>query len=584
MEKCRNEGKNVLLEIEVQGAYHIKHKIPETVTIFILPPSLKELKKRIILRKREPINYIVLSLLTVFFAMLVMGSSHASIFAFKAGGAVVNMRTGITVTSTVLLGPISGIVVGLIGGLYRYSLGGWTALPCGLATATSGFISATLLYLYKRKTQEIKISYRLIIIATIFTAFWEAVHLAVFVPLLGEKPTNEAFTIMVHNFLLPMGISNLTLTALLSTLGYDLERHENTFIRSQQNEKELREKLDVNNPIIGQLNMAINNLKTQGRHLADTMQDTASSVNRINEHIEGIQEQILNQSSGVTETSATMEEIIRTIQQLNNGINKQSGHLNELMEIIDESNKTTGTTKSVLKKNDELIYELVKDASEGKDVIAASEQEVKKILEESGSLLEASSIIQNIASQTNLLAMNAAIEAAHAGESGKGFAVVADEIRKLAEEAGTQGKVITDSLKNFSTEIGTVSNSSTNIGNKFMSIFEKVNEVRTMSAEIMKIAEARREQSNKLLSLVEGVNSVTNEVKDGSSEMLKGGEQVAEEMRKLDELTRTINESMNEMLGGASQIKHAVHDVNEITQKNKQSIENIARDVEKFKV
>ena len=77
---------------------------------------------------------------------------------------------------------------------------------------------------------------------------------------------------------------------------------------------------------------------------------------------------------------------------------------------------------------------------------------------------------------------------------------------------------------------------------------------------------------------------VTVEVQAGSEEMLKGGEGVTEEMRKLDDLTRIITESMNEMAAGAVQINNAVQEVNEITQKNKQSIERLASEVSKFKV
>ncbi|ERJ93294.1 hypothetical protein HMPREF9193_00967 [Treponema lecithinolyticum ATCC 700332] len=86
------------------------------------------------------------------------------------------------------------------------------------------------------------------------------------------------------------------------------------------------------------------------------------------------------------------------------------------------------------------------------------------------------------------------------------------------------------------------------------------------------------------MAAIKNINSVTVEVSDGSAEMLKGGEQVAEEMHKLDDLTRVISNSMNEMAAGAIQINNAVQEVNEITQRNKHSIENLSNEVNKFKV
>ncbi len=319
-------------------------------------------------------------------------------------------------------------------------------------------------------------------------------------------------------------------------------------------------------------------------NLSSNMTETAGSINQINSNIKSVKEEILTQSTGVTETSATIEEIIRTIQSLDLRINHQVETLHALIEIIHESDKTTEKTQNILNKNDDLIVELANESSEGKNIISESEEEVNRILEESGSLMEAITIIHNISSQTNLLAMNAAIEAAHAGDAGRGFAVVADEIRKLAEESSMQAKVITEALKKLSSEIETVSQSSSNIGESFMSIFEKVNQVKNSSADIMEISKTRKEQSQKLLDLIDKIDGITNEVKDGSAEMLKGGEEVAIEMKKLDEMTHSVTDSMNQMASGAVQINNAIHEVSQLTQQNKESIQSLSDEVDKFKV
>lgn len=208
----------------------------------------------------------------------------------------------------------------------------------------------------------------------------------------------------------------------------------------------------------------------------------------------------------------------------------------------------------------------------------------QKITEESGSLMEASNVIQHIASQTNLLAMNAAIEAAHAGEAGKGFAVVADEIRKLSEDSALQGKTITATLKSLIAEIDTLSDSSKIVEEKFNVIFGLAEQVKSMSDRLTAAMREQEHGSKEILAAIKNINAVTTEVQAGSEEMLRGGEGAAHEMHTLDELTRIITASMNEMAAGAIQINNAVQEVNAMTQKNRESIEKLAAEVGKFKV
>ncbi|PIE97336.1 MAG: methyl-accepting chemotaxis protein [Treponema sp.] len=325
-------------------------------------------------------------------------------------------------------------------------------------------------------------------------------------------------------------------------------------------------------------------MEKMGQTLSRSMTETTNSINQISTSIERVKSQVQNQSTGVSETSSTMEEILRTLGQLNKRIESQAASVTQSSSSIEEMLANIASIGRMLDEGNTLAQDLNNKTSTAKNVSRSANEEVVRIGQKSEALLDASQMIQNIASQTNLLAMNAAIEAAHAGESGKGFAVVADEIRKLAEEAGSQGKSIALTIKETTDIIDDIIDS----GSKTESVMENAFDLVARTLEqIEHIVSAMREQeqgSKEVLTALKNINDITYEVQGGSTEMLQGSEEVAKEIRDLDELTRQITYSMNKMATGAVQITNAVQDVNELTQQNQENIEVLTEAMGKFKV
>jgi methyl-accepting chemotaxis protein len=321
-----------------------------------------------------------------------------------------------------------------------------------------------------------------------------------------------------------------------------------------------------------------------GNELASNMTETAAAINEITATIQSIKNRVINQSASVTETNATMEQITVNIDKLNGHVDRQSSSVAQSSSAIEEMLANIQSVTNTLVGNSGNVKDLIEASEVGRSGLQEVATDIQEIARESEGLLEINAVMENIASQTNLLSMNAAIEAAHAGEAGKGFAVVADEIRKLAESSGEQSKTISAVLKKIKTSIDKITKSTDSVLNKFEAIDGGV---RTVSEQEENIRNAMEEQgagSKQILEAIGQLNDATQMVKSSSGEMLEGSKQVIQESKNLEMVTQEITSGMNEMATGADQINVAVNRVNTISGENKENIDILVREVSKFKV
>ena len=321
-----------------------------------------------------------------------------------------------------------------------------------------------------------------------------------------------------------------------------------------------------------------------GSDLSSNMEETAAAVKQISSNVTTVKEKALMQAAGVTETAAAGEQIQGKLNLLVEGITRQSESITQSSALITRTAENMLRINKILSQNDELIKTVYGQMKAGTDGARAANAFVKKIAERSEALLEASQVIQNIASQTNLLAMNAAIEAAHAGESGKGFAVVADEIRKLAEESNMQGKQIGTVIKESTEIIAQVSEAGIQAEKTFTDVYGLISNISEKEDSIVDLMREQEENGTQVLSAIETINKVTRDVSSASVEMREGGKQITAEMQKLAEITRETTDSMTEIASGAEQITDAIEEVVSLAEQNKTSIEHLAQEVNKFKI
>jgi len=342
--------------------------------------------------------------------------------------------------------------------------------------------------------------------------------------------------------------------------------------------------IDSLETFFGGLAGRLGNLDEGGSELSANMEETAAAVHQIKANIAGSAGQLRMQEESVSSTSAAVEEMTRNIESLDESIEKQNRSVLASSSSVEQMIARIKALGTSTEEAELCMNRLVGSSERGRENIGHVADLVETISDKSRDLEEANTLISGIAARTSLLAMNAAIEAAHAGDAGRGFAVVADEIRKLAEQSTAQSSHVKKSIADIHQHIHDVVDGSRVSGQSFEEIREGIDGMNRITGEIRSSMEEQVSGSTVVLSSLKEMRDITEGVKDGSREMTQGNRQILESVSRLDSLSRQVSLAMKEIEHGINEINQAVISVTDLTEKNRENIEGVREDASRYKL
>ena len=325
-------------------------------------------------------------------------------------------------------------------------------------------------------------------------------------------------------------------------------------------------------------------LSVSGVQLEENAAGMAASIVQISDAAEQMLERTRSQENSVGNSSETIQNIALNIQALEKSIETQLQSMNQASSAVEEMAGNISSICNVTGKMASHFNTLAEAAEKGSKIQQESRSRIDEIEKDSRGLQETNRIISAIAAQTNLLAMNAAIEAAHAGDHGRGFAVVANEIRTLAENASAESGKIHAELKALQETIKKIVTDAEASGKVFSDVFNRVKETEKLVLEVDNAVREQKIGARAVMDSLFLMNETVSKVNSGSKEMHKGNETILNEIKSIQNGCAHISAQIEEISGGIRNINTGASEVSGLAKAVYSSINRISAIANGFEV